>query len=94
LVAGPAVYICGCCVQRAEQIIVNEQDASLDDLDGKSDDDVLATVARLHHSRDTAERAAIRYVRELRARGVTWARIGETVGISRQSAWERYSGEE
>jgi hypothetical protein len=29
-----------------------------------------------------------------RAMGVTWARIGEALGITRQSAWERFSGEE
>ena len=26
--------------------------------------------------------------------GATWARIGETLGMSRQSAWERFAGEE
>jgi ATP-dependent Clp protease ATP-binding subunit ClpX len=33
-------------------------------------------------------------VRMLRERGVTWARIGEALGMTRQSAWERFSGEE
>jgi hypothetical protein len=30
----------------------------------------------------------------LRRRGVTWARIGTALGIARQSAWERFSGEQ
>lgn len=30
-------------------------------------------------------------VEELRARQVSWASIGEGLGISRQSAWERFS---
>ncbi|HEX6509028.1 MAG TPA: hypothetical protein VF221_15475 [Chloroflexota bacterium] len=30
----------------------------------------------------------------LRQRGTIWAKIGEALGVSRQSAWERYSGEE
>jgi biotin operon repressor len=30
-------------------------------------------------------------VEELRGREVSWARIGEALGISRQSAWERFS---
>jgi hypothetical protein len=34
------------------------------------------------------------WVQELRRRGTTWAKIGESLGISRQSAWERFSGEE
>jgi hypothetical protein len=33
------------------------------------------------------------WVRELRRRGITWAKIGQTLGITRQSAWERFSGE-
>ena len=30
-------------------------------------------------------------VEELRSRRVSWANIGEALGISRQSAWERFS---
>ena len=30
----------------------------------------------------------------LRKRGVTWTRIGDALGISRQAAWERFSGAE
>jgi hypothetical protein len=33
------------------------------------------------------------WVRELRRRGVTWSRIGVALGITRQSAWERFNGE-
>jgi hypothetical protein len=30
-------------------------------------------------------------IEELRGREVSWARIGEALGISRQSAWERFA---
>ena len=30
----------------------------------------------------------------LRGRGVTWTRIGEALGVSKQAAWERFSGED
>jgi hypothetical protein len=33
-------------------------------------------------------------VRRARALGATWARVGEALGMTRQSAWERFSGEE
>jgi hypothetical protein len=33
-------------------------------------------------------------VHRARALGATWARIGEALGMTRQSAWERFSGEE
>jgi ATP-dependent Clp protease ATP-binding subunit ClpX len=33
-------------------------------------------------------------VSKARARGITWARIGAAIGMTRQAAWERFSGEE
>jgi hypothetical protein len=33
-------------------------------------------------------------VRRARTLGATWAKIGEALGMTRQSAWERFSGEE
>jgi hypothetical protein len=30
----------------------------------------------------------------LRARGVSWTRVGEALGVSKQAAWERFSGED
>jgi len=34
------------------------------------------------------------YVDTLRARGVSWTRIGAALGVSKQAAWERFSGED
>lgn len=33
-------------------------------------------------------------VEEARGQGCTWAEIGHALGISKQSAWERFSGED
>lgn len=33
-------------------------------------------------------------VAKARTRGITWTRIGAALGMTRQSAWERFSGEE
>jgi hypothetical protein len=41
-----------------------------------------------------AERHVHAAVTDLRQRGLSWAQIGGALGISRQSAWERFSGEE
>jgi hypothetical protein len=30
----------------------------------------------------------------LRDRGVSWTRVGEALGVSKQAAWERFSGED
>lgn len=91
LIAGPAVHICDGCVRRAEKILLDDAARTINDPDDQTDEQLLDTMIRLHRSREDVERAVSRYVRELRGRGVTWSRIGEALGISRQSAWERYS---
>ncbi|MEQ4208980.1 ClpX C4-type zinc finger protein [Actinopolymorpha sp. B9G3] len=94
LVAGPAVFICDGCIRLAEQVIAEESGQLFGDLQSRSTEDLLASIARLDTAPDHVERAVAEHVSILRERGVTWARIGETLGISRQSAWERFSGEE
>ena len=62
--------------------------------DELSDDELLAEMVRIHASRRQVDDAVAQVVRRLRARRVTWARIGEILGMTRQSAWERFSGED
>jgi ATP-dependent protease Clp ATPase subunit len=62
--------------------------------DALSDDRLLEEMVRAHAAHQNVDRAVAHHVVELRARGVSWARIGEALGITRQSAWERFSGEE
>ncbi|MGA2530440.1 MAG: ClpX C4-type zinc finger protein [Acidimicrobiales bacterium] len=62
--------------------------------DGLSDEDLLAEMVRAHAAHRNVDRAVAHHVAALRARGVSWARIGEALGMTRQSAWERFSGEE
>jgi hypothetical protein len=90
LIAGPAVFICDRCVRRAEQILLDDAARTINDPDDQTDEQLLETMLRLHRSREDVEQAVARYVHELRKRDMTWSRIGEALGISRQSAWERY----
>jgi ATP-dependent protease Clp ATPase subunit len=62
--------------------------------DGLSDDRLLEEMVRAHAAHQNVDRAVAHHVAALRARGVTWARIGDALGMTRQSAWERFSGEE
>jgi hypothetical protein len=43
---------------------------------------------------ENVEKTLKEHVIQLRGRGVTWTRIGEAFGVTRQAAWERFSGEE
>lgn len=61
---------------------------------GLSDEELLAEMVRAHAAHENVDRAVARHVAALRARGISWARIGEALGMTRQSAWERFSGED
>ena len=62
--------------------------------DRLSDEALLAEMVRAHAAHQNVDRAVAHHVVALRARGVSWARIGDALGMTRQSAWERFSGEE
>jgi hypothetical protein len=98
LVAGPGVHICNECVALAASII----DGSLDSPAGPrvpvweslTDGEMLNHIQRVAAHIDQAEADLRSWVRELRRRGVTWSKIGEALGITRQAAWERFADQE
>lgn len=98
LVAGPGVHICDECVALAERIVAEAlggppaQCARM--WDSMTDEEILSRLPRVAAHIDRAEADLRLWVQELRRRGVTWTRIGEALGITRQSAWGRFSGEE
>jgi hypothetical protein len=100
LVAGPGVYICDECVALCGQLIASkptsnksvqriapwEAEAGLDA--------VLTSLPRVAQAGSQAEYTLTQYVRRARQLGATWAAVGQALGMARQSAWERFSGEE
>jgi ATP-dependent protease Clp ATPase subunit len=109
LVAGPGVYICNECVALSTQLIDSKpptesksptegeaapapQVASWDLVNNV--EEVLAALPRMAAVRGQVEQTLTGWVRRARVLGATWARIGEALGMTRQSAWERFSGEE
>jgi hypothetical protein len=99
LIGGPGVYICNECVGLC-QVILDQIAADgppvprLPEWKGLDDENMLRHAANIATTAGRVEEALRAWVQELRRRGVTWARIGDTLGITRQSAWERFSGEE
>jgi hypothetical protein len=63
----------------------------LDDQYGE-DVDPLIAVAGLALVADEVQQDIARLVRYCRASGKTWTQIGHALGVSKQAAWERYSG--
>ncbi|MDQ2837599.1 MAG: hypothetical protein M3Y89_09300 [Actinomycetota bacterium] len=99
IIAGPGIYICDECVQTCNDILasppVAEQDRpQLPYWDSMSDEKMLAHLPRVAEVGSQVEANLRDWVARLRARDVTWARIGTALGMTRQSAWGRFSGEE
>jgi ATP-dependent Clp protease ATP-binding subunit ClpX len=94
LVAGPGVHICDGCVSLCQRAIDENPPPSVRTWDELSDDALLTEMVRIHTGRRQVDDAVAQVGGRLRARRVTWARIGEALGMTRQSAWERFSGED
>lgn len=57
-------------------------------------EDVLPNLAPVASAATQVEESLTAWVSKARSLGATWAQIGDALGITRQSAWERFSGEE
>lgn len=97
MVAGPGVFICDECVALCTQIIQSgpaEKPARTGWEKQATDESLLDTLPKIASAGSKVERQLALWVGEARSRGITWSRIGAALGMSRQSAWERFSGEE
>jgi ClpX C4-type zinc finger len=99
LVAGPGVFICNECVALCTELVAvpsekpwQEQVASWEQT--MSDEDLLQHLPRVAAAAAQVEQQLTAWVRKARGRAITWTRIGESLGMTRQSAWERFSGED
>jgi ClpX C4-type zinc finger protein len=92
LVAGPGVYICNECVGLCTQILADEgaRDPVVRPV---GDDDPEMLLTQLRQAQTIFDLLGPN-VQKLRKQNVSWARIGDALGISRQAAWERFSGED
>jgi ClpX C4-type zinc finger len=94
LIAGPGVFICNECVGLCDQILAEEPAADFSQWNEKPDDELLASLSRVQAVVSQVDAAVHDYVDVLRERGVSWTRIGQALGVSKQAAWERFSGED
>ena len=94
LIAGPGVYICNECVGLCNLILAEEKTPEFGAWNERPDDELLAGLGRIQAVVSQVDAAVYDYVDTLRARGISWTRIGEALGVSKQAAWERFSGED
>jgi hypothetical protein len=95
LVGGPGVQICDGCVALAGAIIEEHRgkpsEFRLPLWEPMSDRQMLDHIPHMARVAWQVETDLKAWVQELRRRGVTWSKIGAALGITRQSAWERFS---
>jgi ATP-dependent Clp protease ATP-binding subunit ClpX len=98
LIAGPGVYICDGCVELCNGILADKTERpptpEIASWEAKSDDEILASLPKIATVSAQTDARIQSLVDLLRGRGVAWARIGAALGVTRQSAWEKFSGEE
>lgn len=101
VIAGPGVYICDECVGLCAEILGKELrkpsglEAQLPAWEeSMTEEQILDLLPRIAAVGAQTEASLQRLVTILRERRVTWARIGAALQVTRQSAWERFSGEE
>ena len=97
LISGPGIYICDQCVRACVEILKHQRpapedgEAQLPSWHSMTDAEVLTRLPRIASVAAQVEGGLQRWVGEARRRGSSWASIGEALGMSRQSAWERFS---
>jgi ClpX C4-type zinc finger protein len=94
LVAGPAVFVCNECVDLCCQVIAANPESHprlLPWQSADSMDHVLAMLPNANAAHAQAEASLAGWVGRARELGATWAQIGDALGITRQSAWERFA---
>jgi hypothetical protein len=93
LVAGPGVYICNECVELSEYLIKNTPRGSVQMAAWEHPmelEEVLDSLPRVAAAGAQVEDNLRHWVDKARELGASWAVVGETLGMPRQSAWERF----
>ena len=93
LAAGPGgLHICNECVAICQVVMAGERSGPCRNFDPKiwPTDRLLALLAPVSATVEAHRQHLQDIVETLRSREISWAKIGEPLGISRQSAWERF----
>ena len=98
LIAGPAVFICDACVGLCQTIIADTPDPDpqgskleYKGFESFETDKILALLKPQEKNCEETRAQLQRSIDTLREREISWAVIGDALGVSRQAAWERFS---
>jgi hypothetical protein len=91
LIAGPGVHICDACVGACNDILHGRTGDTFAGWESLSDKALLAALKPSEATVEAVRRVLATQVGVLRARGVSWDKIGKALGVTRQAVWERFS---
>ena len=91
LIGGPGVHICDACVDKCVLILAGKRAEGFAGWESLSNENLLGALVPSEASVEAARGILQSQIDILRRRDVSWAQIGDALGISRQAAWERFS---
>ncbi|MGR6924182.1 ClpX C4-type zinc finger protein [[Actinomadura] parvosata] len=98
LIAGPGVHICDECVGLCAEILEQERLATsteprLPAWESMTVEQILEHLPKIAAVQAQVDDNLRAWVAHLRTRDTSWERIGAALGMTRQSAWERFRSE-
>lgn len=95
LVAGPGITICERCVKQAAELLHNRPRHDRPSViepqwTTMTDQELLGHLPEIAAVADQVEKRLGQWVAAARERRLTWTAIGSSLGMTRQSAWERF----
>jgi len=95
LIGGPGVLICNECVERCVPLMAEPPTEKLDPEqivtpERMPTETLLTVLTHYNGAFERIDRGMQDVVDVLRERNVSWASIGEALGVSRQAAWKRF----
>lgn len=93
MVGGPGVAICSTCVAEAASVMESENGGNglrPKPWETMDDSQLLNHLPEVSAVKDQVELSLAAWVAIARERKISWDRIGRALGITRQSAWERF----
>ncbi|GAA1347410.1 ClpX C4-type zinc finger protein [Arthrobacter roseus] len=92
LVSGPGVAICLDCTEKSLHLFdkASGDGAIIEPPKELDDDGLLLILPQVADVSDQVTKQLQAWVDLARGRGISWARIGNALNITRQSAWERF----
>lgn len=91
---GLGAMICEDCVTHYHEVFASasrSRKAAVPPWDAMSDTELLSNLPLIAQTADQVDEFLVEWVELARARKISWAEIGEAMGVSRQAVWERFA---